>query len=348
MDRTINVLVTAVGNMGVGDQIIKALRHSNLSLSIVGIDISSFDIKYKELDFFYIVPICSDEEKIQRITKIIKKHSIDIIFVGCENDYMFLNRNRTYFEEISVYLAINSVDISSFGFNKQKTYDKLREKGIEVPGYWKINSVEDCKQIDTFPVVLKPNSGTSASKNIFVVFSTQELISIASYMLSLNIDIIAQEYVGNENSEYTISVTSDKDGTVIGSIIIKRNFDASITYREKIRRNGHNYTVASGITQGNIVHNLCIKKEAEKIAKTLDSRFSLNIQAMVVDNRLLVIEIHPTLTGSVFVRALAGYNEPENIIRRELLNEHVTYEYNDVRIIRSLECKAIQEGDNMI
>ena len=40
----INVLVTAVGNAGVGSQIVEALKLSNLELNIVGTDISNFCI----------------------------------------------------------------------------------------------------------------------------------------------------------------------------------------------------------------------------------------------------------------------------------------------------------------
>lgn len=57
-------------------------------------------------------------------------------------------------------------------------------------------------------------------------------------MLNQNIDIIAQEYVGNHRSEYTIEVTSDENSKIMGNIIIRRNFDSSISYKNKMVKDG--------------------------------------------------------------------------------------------------------------
>lgn len=344
-NKSINVLVTAVGNMGVGGQIVKALRYSSLHISIIGIDISSFNIPNDDLDIFYQISVSNDEEKVQVINNIIKKHDIDIVFVGCENDYIFFQKNRAIFENKSIYLAINSDEISRIGFDKYKTYSMLSRKGIVVPKFWKINTVDDCKIIDRFPVVIKPNRNSSASKNVFIAFSLQDTVCLVKYMLNLNIDIIVQEYIGNENAEYTIEVTSDVNANILGSIIIQRNFDASITYRDKVYKAGRFYTIASGITQGYTIHDEQIKQQAELIAKTLHSCGSLNIQAMFVNGQLLIIEVHPMMTSSVYIRALAGYNEPENIIKKEILKENVIYKYDNVQVIRKLVSEVVRKEE---
>ena len=344
----ISVLVTAVGNMGVGEQIVKSLRLSALNVSIVGIDISAFNIVHENLDFFYEVSSRDEDEKMRCISKIISDHAIKMVFVGCENDYMFFHRHRSYFESKSVYLAINSDFLSSFAFDKQKTYCYLMEKGVCIPRFWKIDTPDDCNRIQIFPVVIKPNRNASGSRNVYIAFNQTEAWHLASYMLSRKIDIVAQEYVGDADSEYTISVTSNLAGEVLGNIIIKRNFDASITYRDKIRKGNRVYVVASGITQGMALHDEKIEKQVISIAQCLDSRFSVNIQGMFVNGKFMLIEVHPTLTGSVYIRALAGYNEPANLIKRELLNEKTTYKYDDVQIVRRLTCEAVKyrkEGD---
>ena len=96
------------------------------------------------------------------------------------------------------------------------------------------------------------------------------------------------------------------------------------------------------------LHDEKIEKQVISIAQCLDSRFSVNIQGMFVNGKFMLIEVHPTLTGSVYIRALAGYNEPANLIKRELLNEKTTYKYDDVQIVRRLTCEAVKyrkEGD---
>lgn len=315
-NEKVNVLVTAVGNIGVGNQILKCLRLSKLNLNIIGTDISDFNISSNDLDYFYRVLPSNSEGFQKQILEIIKTHFINIIFVGCGQDYKYFIENIDLFEKMNVYVVVNSYEISKIGFNKYLTYEKLNNSGITVPKYNKINSINDYRKIKYFPVVIKPNTNTSSSQNIFIAFNASEARNFIEYMINLDIDIIAQEYVGNCNSEYTIGVSSDKKGVILGSIIIRRNFSSAISYKNKISKDGKEYVVSSGITQGEIIHDDSIKLQSEKIATILNSKGPLNIQGMFVNNKLFLIEVHPMITSSVYIKALAGYNEPENIIKK--------------------------------
>lgn len=338
----VNVLVTAVGNIGVGSQIVKALHLADIPLNIIGVDISDFNIT-ERLDFFYRVSYADTIEYKMQIDKIISSHNIQIIFVGSEQEYRFFRENRKEYVERGIYLAINSDEISTIAFDKNRTYEVLNSKGIDTPKYCKIDSVEDYKKIDFYPAVIKPNKDSASSRNVQIAFDEEDAKAFIRYMLNLNIDVVAQEYVGDCNSEYTIQVTSNKKQEVIGSIIIKRNFSSAISYKNKISKAGKEYVISSGITQGEIIKDCCIKKQAEDIAKALGSRGALNIQAMYSNKKLLVIEVHPTITGSVYIRALAGYNEPVNIIKSELLNQDVSYDYRECYIRRKLINELIEK-----
>lgn len=334
--KNVNVLVTAVGNIGVGNQILNALRLSDLSLYIVGTDVSEFNIEKEKLDFFYKVPYANTTEYEQKIKEIIFKHNIQIIFVGCEQDYNYFLKNRQIYEKNGIFLAINSDEISKIGFNKYKTYKTLEKRCVKIPKYYKIDCTDDYKKINCFPIIIKPNINSASSRNVFIAFNSIEAKNFIQYMLGLGIDIIAQEYIGDYMSEHTIGITSDQNGNILGNIIIKRNFDSAITCKDVIIKDSKRYVISSGITQGEIIHNDSISKQAENIALLLNSKGSLNIQAMYVKDELLVIEIHPMITGSVYIKALSGYNEPVNIIKKEILREDVNYKYNDARIVRKL------------
>lgn len=338
----VNVLVTAVGNIGVGSQIVKSLHLADVPLNIIGVDISDFNINEK-LDFFYRVSRADTTEYKMQIDKIICSHDIQIIFVGSEQEYQFFRENRMEYVERGVYLAINSDEISKNAFDKNRTYEVLNSKGIDTPKYCKINSFEDYKKIDFFPVVIKPNTCSASSRNVQIAFDEEDAKGFVRYMLNLDIDVVAQEYVGDCNSEYTIQVTSNKKQEVVGSIIIRRNFSSSISYKNRISKAGKEYVISSGITQGEIIKDNYIKKQAEDIARALNSSGSLNIQAMYSNKKLLVIEVHPMITGSVYVRALAGYNEPVNIIKGELLNQDVSYDYRECYIHRKLTNELIEK-----
>lgn len=334
--KNINVLITSVGNIGVGNNILNALKLSDMPLNIIGIDISEFNIPVDRLNSFYKIPRVQEPSYKKEITDIIIKNHVDIIFVGCEQEYHFFQSYRKFYEKLGAYVVINSDELGEIGFDKYKTYEYLKNKNINVPKYCKLNNIEDCKNINFFPVVIKPNKGSASSQNVFIAFDIDDAKAFSRYLLNLNVEVIAQEYVGNSESEYTIQVTSDSSGNVLGCIITKRNFDSGISYKNKLIYNGQSYIISSGITQGEILHNDFIKSQAINISLALNSRGPLNIQGMFVNDVFWIIEVHPMITGSVYIRALAGYNEPENIIKKEILNENVHYNYTDAKIVREL------------
>ena len=345
MSDNINVLVTSIGNIGVGNQILNALRLSNMNLTIIGTDVSDFNIPQKELDFFYKVSYAHSVNYEKEMLGIISKHNVNIVFVGSEQEYIYFSANRKIYNGMGVFLAINSSEMAKIGFNKFNTYNRLNKAGIKIPQYCKINDANDYKNITFYPAIIKPNINSSSSQNVFIDFDAQDAKGFIQYMLKLNIDTIAQEYVGDCYSEHTIEVTSDMKGHILGTFIIRRNFNSAISYKNKITKDKKDYLISSGITQGEVIHDEYIKEQAEEIARVLGSKGPLNIQAMFVNQELLTIEVHPMITGSVYIRALAGYNEPENIIKKEILNENVTYEYRNLKVVRKLVNKIYEEEE---
>lgn len=343
MKKKINVLVTSVGGIGVGSQIVASLRITDLDLLIVGTDVSEFNVNKEKLDFFYRVTYANDDMYINQIQQIVLVNNINIIFPGCEEEYVFFMKNKILFEDLGIFLVINSEETSHVGFDKFLTYETLRKSGFPTPKYCKINSKEDYKNIDFFPAIIKPNRHSSSSNNIFLAFDSADAKAFIKYLYDLHIDIVAQEYIGDSFSEYTIGVSNDKNGDVLGTIIIKRRFESGISYKNCVNKDGKRYIISSGITQGEILHNNFLKEQAECVSKILLSRGPLNIQAMFTNDELMIIEVHPTLTGSVYIKSLAGYNEPLNIIRREILHEPVDYNYVNSIIRRSIISELFRE-----
>ncbi len=333
----INALVTAVGNIGVGHQIVSALRLTPLPIKIYGTDICDFNIEKDVLDGFDIVPRASDIASYSScINNIIERWKIDIIFVGSLPELLYFQKFRIQYEKAGIVLAINTDEATRICLNKYHTYQHLEKNQIPVPRFCKLNSINDCRKIDYFPVVLKPNGQLTSSEHVYIAFNESDLMCLCKYMLNQEIDIVAQEYIGNQYSEYTISVTTDLDGKVAGTIVICRDFSSAITYKNRYKYKNDEYYISSGITQGKIVHNDEISRQACIIANALRSRGSLNIQAMFVNNSLLIIEAHPAMTGSTYIKALAGYNEPEYYIQKRLLNEPFQLVFRDAFVKRDL------------
>ncbi|MFL0197103.1 ATP-grasp domain-containing protein [Clostridium sp. WILCCON 0269] len=333
MDDT-NILITGIGGAGFGEQILKALKISDLKLFIVGTDITDICFNKKDVDEFLTIPPASDFKYEQNIRDIIIKYNIKAIFPGSEPELRFFNKNREKFND--VYIAINSREIIELCMDKFETYERLNKLGILLPKYNKINCISAIESIDYFPVILKPSTGSGGSSHVYIAFDSWELKLFTEYMLKLDIDIVAQEYIGYDNNEYTIGISSDKNGNVISSIILKRIINNGLSTSKKINVNGKSMLISSGISQGEFIHDENIKKQAELIAKKLNSRGPINIQGRVKNDKLLIFEINPRLSGTTSLRAIVGYNEPANMIRQNILEENVSFNYSDKLILRSI------------
>jgi len=334
----ISVLVTGIGGGSHGEQIIKALRLSKkLDLNIIGTDVTDLTTGKRLVDIFYKVPYTNSEEYKHVFIEIIKKHNVKFVFHGSEVDLKFLSENRDILESLNVAHPLNSKEIIDLCTNKFNTFKTLENLGFKVPKYKKINSIEDIKNIDFFPVVLKPNTSSGGSAHVTICFDNEDLEIASKYLLKYGIDIIAQEYI-DDSEEYTIGVTSNDNGQILGSICIRRIINNALTRKLKIQKDGKLYLISTGISQGEIIKDRNILNQAETIAKKIGSVGPLNIQCRVINGEIYPFEINPRLSGTTSLRAIAGYNEPEAMILYKVFKQEINlYDYKEMVILRTIQ-----------
>ena len=75
----------------------------------------------------------------------------------------------------------------------------------------------------------------------------------------------------------------------------------------------------------------------------LQPRAPINIQCRFVAGEVIPFEINPRFSGTTSLRALAGYNEPDVLVRRDVLGEQIEtyFRYRDVLILRGLKENVI-------
>ena len=335
--KKISVLVTGIGGGGHGEQIIKSLKLiKDLKIKIIGTDIIPFTSGKNIVDKFYQVPLTTSKMYEKKIFQIINRNRVKFIFHGSEPELKFISKNRKKFEAIGVCHPLNSRQVIDLCSNKYKTYLKLEQLGVKLPKFKKINSLKDIESINFYPIVLKPNTSSGGSANVNIALDKFECNLFVKYMLRHNIDIIAQQYVGSHLKEYTIGISSDKYGKILGSIILKREMTNALTINKKVIKNNKTYIVSSGISQGQICLNINLKKQAEKIALSLKSKGPLNIQCREVNGKLMLFEINPRLSGSTSLRAIAGYNEPYLLIRNKIFGYKWKKDYKEMIIMRTI------------
>jgi carbamoyl-phosphate synthase large subunit len=326
MDK-INVLVTGSGGGGIGEQVIKCLRLSSLNFFIIATDITEISKGKIDGDDFIVAPTATSENYIDFILTTCLQKKVKAIIPGSEIELKVYSKNVKLFSENGIQLLINSPEILRICLDKNLTSDFLNDNGFLSPLSFAISSENDLEKITLFPLVLKPSVGGGGSVNTMIVQNKEELKVFGKFLLGQYKEFIAQEYVGDPQSEYTAGVLSTHEGEVVDSIVLRRNIISGLGAKIKLLNTsgkselGKYLAISSGISQGEILRHELVSKTCEEIAKKLKSVGPLNIQCRVVNEKVYIFEINPRFSGTSPMRALAGFNELEIAIRNKVLNE---------------------------
>ena len=342
--KKINVLVTGASGGGVGEQITKALRLSDLDLYIITTDVKKTSKGMYDGDKGYVVPYANDDEYISSIIKICDKHNIKVIFPGSEVELSVYSKNRKVFEDRGILLPINSNKVIDICTDKTKTMAFLEKNNFAFPKSVTIKKLDDINQINFSPVVIKPSIGAGGSKDVLIAQTREEVELFTKYLLNIYGEFIAQEYVGTPDSEYTVGVLSSLDGKFINSIAVRKSIETALNNRIKIRNNTQNadlgkfLVISSGISEGYVDKYPEVTKVCEEISEKIGAKAAINIQCRLYKGRVYVFEINPRYSGTTSIRAMMGYNEPEIMIKKYILNEKVerNFEYQSGYIARGL------------
>ena len=341
------ILITAIGGGGHGDQILKAIRLADRKrYFIVGADAQKDCLQSQWVDEFVTLPFANSDDYIPELLSVCNRFGVKALFHGCEPELKVFSEHRDKIEEQGILLPINPTELIRTCMNKEKTNQWLSELGFEPPRYMRAKTREQLREIDWFPVVVKPSVGGGGSANAFIAQNQVELLGLADFLgFELVADtFIIQEYVGTPDDEYTVGVLHDMDGNYINSIAVKRllagqlNIRTSVANRTERHDLGEKLVISSGISHGHIGRYQEVTEQCREIAQAIGARGAINIQCRFVDGKVKVFEINPRFSGTTSLRAMVGYNEPDILIRKHLFGENVeqNFAYRESLILRGL------------
>jgi carbamoyl-phosphate synthase large subunit len=338
------VVVTAVGGGGNGEQLIKALRLSDLDYTIIGTDVSRHTKGLYEVDAAYLVPPANDPTYVDEIARICEHHDAVALLHGSEPELKRLSESRKVFDDLGVFLPMNLPHVIELCMDKVRCSEFLAAEGYTVPRWRRIASAADLEAVDLLPAVLKPSVGGGGSNNLFLAQTRAELLTFGTYLLGVYPEFIVQEYVGAPDSEYTAGVLHTMDGEFVNSIAIRRQLGTTISTRIRVPNTsgrsefGPTLIISSGFSHGDIGRYPEVTEVCERIAKTLDARGAINVQVRLVGDEVYVFEINPRFSGTTSLRAMVGYNEPDLLIRHHVLGEPIEpgFAYREGTIMRGL------------
>ena len=338
----IKVLIAGVGGGCHGMEIMKALRLSRIPYYICGVDMSEHNLGFLKADKSYVVPPAHDDKYVPTLLDICEKEKIRVVFHGSEHDLEVLSENRDIFEEKGVYLPFNSREVINTCLDKKQTFIFLKQKGITIPKTVAVASEKDIDAIDFLPAVIKPYIGGGASNNAFIAQDMDEVFIFCNYLLKHGRKPMVQQYMGSTKDEYTVGVLSDRECNIISTVALKRYILSGLSNRLKvpsISNRDEVLAISSGVSQGEVVNEPELLDQCRQIAFTLRSTGPINIQCRFVNNTVYPFEINPRFSGTTYMRALAGVNEPDLLIRKYVLKETIPENIvaNEGLVLRELE-----------
>lgn len=294
MRKPCRVLVTGAGS-GVGQGIVKALRCSNLPVTIITADITSKNVALYRGDEALVIPRVESQDSLNAILTILNKHEIDVVMIGSEFDLSFFSSNRWEIESRSrATVIVAPPETVAIADDKWLTAEFLRKHGLPYGEAYLPASVNDALSLADdwgYPLVIKTRRGTS-SRHVYIVNDHNEL---RKRYFETPLPML-QRMIGNPSSqlgsEYTCSVFKAADGTMIGPFTARR-------------------TVKDGTSWHIEVANFeTLHAPLLAVANAIDYIGSMNIQLMLTDEDAIPFELNARFSGTTAVRAHFGFNEP--------------------------------------
>jgi carbamoyl-phosphate synthase large subunit len=286
------VLVTGVGAI-IGYGIIRSLRALPYPVKIVGMDIYSDAVGQNWCDYFEQAVPASSPEYPDFIRKIIRKHCINLVIPGIEQDVMRLAEAAGELRGTGAAFVLNDFDLIMTANDKWLMHNKLVENGFS-----SINTFLDgdfgklAEQLGV-PFLIKPRC-SYASKGIHQLADEYDFLY---WKRKAGANFMVQEIVGDIESEYTAGVFGFGDGSYTPKIIFQRKLS------------GEGATVKARVQ---VIPEL--ETLIDRFVKLFRPIGPTNFQFRQHKGEYLLLEINPRISSSTSLRSAFGYNEAKMCI----------------------------------
>ncbi len=242
-----NVLVTGTGGRSVGSGILHSLIRTGEEVknrwNVIAADADPFAWGLYVADQNTLLPLASHKDYITALKKVIEEFKIDAIVPGTEPEVTLLSNNLQEFKGCKI--ICNKAELMPLMNDKFLLEKKLKGMGINYIKTFALANYEEALTSYSFPLIVKPTRGTGGSRHVEIVSDIEELKRLIQ-ILGGNPNFCIQPYVGDDEHEYTVGVLSDKDGTLIDSIVMKRKLiGLSLLATKRIKDKA--YSISTGL-----------------------------------------------------------------------------------------------------
>jgi len=313
------VLIWGIAGASLGMEVAKSLKLDG-GFSIYGCDISSgaFGHFSQVFDRTFVL---DRDSPIETILANRERLSFGYLVAGGDEVARICADQNDELDSIGVTYVGNSASVVSLCSDKYASMLSLESHGVPVPWTKLLSEVTPKDHYCPFPLVVKPRQESGGSRGISVVRDSAELTHLMSSIRGEHQQYVCQEYLKQDSDELTIGVLSSTSREVAGAILMRRAFHSRLS----VMASTSDYLISSGSSQGAIFTDTSISQQALHMASVLQSSGPMNIQGRLRDGKLIPFEINPRFSASVYLRALAGVNEPALYIRHLSNGAVITY-----------------------
>lgn len=308
MRSLMKVMIAGIGGASLGTELMKCLTLAG-DYELFGCDISPTAYGLYEKAFQQTC-LVNPNDYLNSVINACRKFGVAWLVPGGEQPLIILGKEQATLERAGIHLVANDSEVIQTFSNKAKTFHLLDSLGFAIPKTIQIEMWTDWERVGA-PCIVKPSTGSGGSALVFFAASIDEAMVYASYIRRSGSVPIAQEYIPDDEGEFTVGVLSWTDGELAGSIALQRFLNAKLS----VAMRGRGAIISSGYTQGFIDDFPDIRAQAEAIALAVGSQGPINIQGRVKNGRFLPFEINPRFSASTYLRAMAGFNEVDLFLR---------------------------------
>lgn len=293
------IVVTGAGAL-LGQGIIRSLLNSSLPFEVMAVDSNPLSAGLYWVPQRRLVPLAADPAYAARIEELIEETRPDAILIGTDAEVkVFAAKREEWERRYGTKIVVSSPSVVAIADDKYLTFKFFRDNGFDAPD--SCLPGEEKALIDRvgFPLIVKPRIG-ARSIGVHLVRNRDEL----ARAIQVVENPVIQEHVGTERDEYTAG-TLTFGGKCLASIVMRRDLRDGNTYRAFVEERPE------------------IEAIVRRMAVALGPYGPSNFQFRLDGERVKVFEINGRFSGTTPLRALAGFNEVEMVLRYLLRNEPV-------------------------
>lgn len=304
------VLVAGVAGASLGTELIKCLMAAGgYRLSVCDVAPIAYGLHQDGIASAHVV---DRKRYIADILKLCARERIQFILPGADEPAAILARERDAFRKAGVHLAGNEPAVVALCSDKSACFTRLAELGFPIPRTCAPRQL-DQRGAMSYPCIVKPATGSGGSAFVFLAKNRDEARLYVEYLLRNGKSPMLQAYTPeDEGGEFTVGVLTLGDRTT--SIAMRRVFYNKLSVLQRTASG----LISTGYSQGLIDDFPEVRAVCEEIAAKIGSQGPINVQGRLYRGRFLPFEINPRFSASVWLRAMAGINEPDLYLRHAL------------------------------